>query len=268
MSNNIFILIVISVVGIVTMVVGVILLQIKDKNTLLLKEQQIAATEIAHQKDLLHAIIASQEAERKRIGIDLHDEVGSMLSSLRMLIERHNGLATSQTGVNNNEETVFNSQSKAIIDQVIKSVREISHNLFPRITGEYGLHDALHELCDNLGSTEVIRIKLDFNEEDCPTFLDVNAAVAVYRVLAELINNTMKHANAKEINISIRASNGQMTVEYRDDGVGFSPIDVKRKKGMGLRNIESRLAMLQATSQTDAGQEKGLSLVINIPVEA
>lgn len=267
MTDNIFILIILSVIGIALFVGGVILLQMKSRNSLLLKEQQMAAAEIAHQKDLLHAIITSQEAERKRIGTDLHDEVGSVLSSLRILIERHNELNISGTDIASSGKDIFSAQSKILIDRVIKSVRQISHDLSPRISGQFGLYDALHELCDAVVTSGAIRVNLDFNEEDSPVSLNPGAAVLIYRLLAELINNTIKHADAKQIDICIRSSGDQMQLEYRDDGIGFMPHHTMIKKGMGLQNIESRLTILQARSEWKTGAGKGFHIVINIPLE-
>jgi signal transduction histidine kinase len=260
MNDNFYILIIISVAGIGLIITGFILLQVRNQNKLLQKQKQIAAAEIAHQKALLQAVITSQETERQRIGNDLHDEVGAVLSSLRMLIEKNNEQEQHDAAA------MFTSQSKEMIDSVIRNVRQISHNLSPRISGNFGFYDALLELCDTVNASGTIQLQIDFPESQIPAALDTNTAIAVYRVLAELINNTIKHARAKQISIRISTAGNTMQLYYADDGIGFAYNEALATKGMGLQNIESRLSMIQAGWTMQEENTRGFNISIAVPV--
>lgn len=256
MNDNFYILVVLSVAGTGIIVAGFILVQVRNHKRILQKQQQLAAAEIQHQKILLEAVITSQEEERKRIGSDLHDEVGTLLSSLRMLIEKHK--ADAAPG--------FSARSKEMIDQVIKNVRRISHNLSPHISGSFGLYDAIYELADTVVSLKVMAVKLDFRETDIPDHLDTQRALAIYRVLAELINNTIKHAHASGITIRITTEHNGLRVQYADDGTGFDYIPGSNNNGIGMKNIESRMNMIGADLVISSSLNKGFTAEIAVPL--
>lgn len=248
---------VVGMLGVFLLIALMIMLQVRSQNTLLHQQRKMAEAEMAHQKDLLQAVITSQESERQRIGADLHDEVGSVLSSLRLLIEKHTQAV--QAGD-------FTQQSKTLIDRVIANVRQISHNLSPRISGSYGFFDAVHELADTVNHSGVIRLTLDFDEGIAETPMHENAAMAVYRVLAELINNTIKHARANHIVITVKVHDGKMDIAYSDDGIGLPDKQSQSGRGMGMQNIESRLNMIHANWQVLRNTGKGFGMEISVPL--
>lgn len=256
MSTQLFILLIISIAGTGLIIIGFILVQIRNQKKLLEKQRQLAAAELKHQKELLEAVITSQETERQRIGSDLHDEVGTVLSSLRMLIEKN------ETQVQNVTSELFNRQSKEMIDRVVKQVREIAHNLSPHINGEHGLHDALHALCDTVRATGAVQVSTLFDESSVPKGLPEATALSLYRVLAELINNTLKHAQAKNITINIETINNQLEINYSDDGVGFL---TTANAGMGLQNIESRLSVTGGRYTIESSPGNGMRLHVTLP---
>jgi signal transduction histidine kinase len=260
MSDNIFILFLLTATGLGIIIVGFILLQVRNQNKLLQKQKEIASKEMKHQKALLEAVMISQETERRRIGNDLHDEVGAVLSSLRMLIEKQDFQAASilQNG--------FINQSKELIDRVIIKVRQISHNLAPQVNGHFWFYDALYELAETVNVSDTIRISLDFGEEEIPESLDSNTSLAMYRVFSELINNTIKHARANLITIRIALIDENMILSYSDDGIGFDQNLFLTTKGVGLRNIESRLDMIGATWNVQQENTNGFSIKISIPL--
>ena len=260
--GSIYILIIISVAGISLIIIGFILLQVRNQQRLLQQQKAIAAAELDHQKKLLEAEITSQEAERLRIGKDLHDEVGSVLSSLRLLIESHAEKSESAEAT-----TDFNSRSKIIIDRIIGNVRQISHNLSPRISGKFGFYDALCELCDTINEAATISVSLDFKDNTAPLIIHDKTAMAIYRVLAELINNTIKHAKATAIDIIVDIKENNLNICYADDGIGFSFNEKISSGGIGLQNIESRLNMVQANWSFPASGVKGFNIEILIPLK-
>jgi signal transduction histidine kinase len=256
MSTQLFILLIISIAGTGLIIIGFILVQVRNQKRMLEKQRQLAAAELNHQKDLLEAVITSQETERQRIGSDLHDEVGTVLSSLRMLIEKQESPEQDVAG------EAFNRQSKEMIDRVVKQVREIAHNLSPHINGEHGLHDALHSLCDTVHATGTVQVSTLFDEGSVPKGLPEATALSLYRVLAELINNTLKHAQANNIFIKIETKNQQLEISYSDDGVGFL---TTASAGMGLQNIESRISVTGGRYTIESSPGNGMQLHLTLP---
>lgn len=256
MNDHFYVLIIISIAGIILIIGGSVLLQVRSQNKLLQQQKQLAAAEILHQKALLAAVITSQETERMRIGNDLHDEVGAALSALRMLIEKHTD--------NVNADRDFTDRSKSMIDKVVNNVRQIAHNLSPHISGKYGFYDALHGLCDAVNMSGSINAILKFDEEEMPVLLTENTAISLYRVVSELINNTVKHARATFIEIDIAVADNVMQLHYADNGIGFNYNSTPADKGMGMRNIESRLNMIRASMAVQP--QAGYSVVITAPL--
>jgi signal transduction histidine kinase len=257
LNDNYYILIIIAMAGACLLVVLFILLQIRSQNRLLRQQKKMQETELHHQKELLHTVILSQEKERNRIGMDLHDEVGTVLSSLRMTIESFpdNTPMTTVPGS-------LSSHCKYIIDKVIVNVRGIAHNLSPFTGGVYGFTDALEDLCEHINRSEKIAISLQHPADGTFPQLPETTALALYRVIAELINNTVKHANAENIVLSFEMNDPWLQVDYKDDGSGFIADGVK--KGMGMRNIESRLGMIGATYAMTTESNSGFGLRIKI----
>lgn len=240
-TDDIPLLVILSMTGTALLVICFILLYIRNQNKLLLQKKKLQEAEIKYQKELLHAVITSQEQERKRIGMDLHDEVGSALSSLRMIVGNFTA-----GGNRSSEADSFNQQCKRIIDRVITDVRNIAHNLSPLTKGVYGFADAIEDLCDSINQSGKIQVSLGLPANGVLSKLDDTTALALYRVLAELINNTIRHAQAQNIALSFALKENQLIIDYTDDGQGLPEIAGAAGKGMGMRNIESRLGIIGA----------------------
>ena len=231
----------------------------KVKRNKMIVAQKMQEAEISHQKDLLQSVITSQEAERKRIGMDLHDEVGAALSTLRIKIEKHAG-----------EDERANEQAvnfKFDIDKIITNMRNISHSLSPRISGNFGFYDAVHELSDNVNRSGKINMLVNFDEDKLPGFANEQAPMAIYRVLSELINNTLKHASAKNIQLSVDVADDKMEIHYQDDGIGISQKAGTPSPGMGMQNIESRLGIIGANWQIQNPETGGYGVFISVPLK-
>jgi len=231
----------------------------KAKRNKMIVAQKMQEAEISHQKELLQSVITSQETERKRIGMDLHDEVGAALSTLRIKIERN-------AGEDEKAEEVA-AEFKSDIDKVIAKMRNISHSLSPRISGNFGFYDAVYELSDNVNRSGKINMLVDFDEEKLPVFNNEQVPMAIYRVLSELINNTLKHAAAKNIYLDIDVSDDAMEIQYRDDGIGIAEKEPGVLKGIGMQNIESRLSIIGAVWQIQHPPESGYAIVISVPLK-
>jgi signal transduction histidine kinase len=257
--DNIYFLIVTGMLGIFLLVSLMILLQVSSRNKLLVQRRKMAEEEIRHQHELMHAFIRSQEMERRRIGMDLHDEVGTALSSLRMILEREVARQPALPSVEGRE-------MKKIIDGVMVNVRNISHDLSPLLKGAYELKEALEDLTERISSPDGLKATLDWEGTDRSGLQDPEARLALYRVLSELVNNTIRHARATRICISICRVDEYLRVDYSDDGIGIVAPEA-RPRGRGMMNIESRLGMLGATWSVNAPAGKGFRMQMNCPVK-
>ena len=258
--DNIYILVILGMVGSFLMVGSLILLYVRNQNKILKQRQQLQFKEIEHQKELLQAIIESQETERKRIGQDLHDDVGTALSSLRLTIEMFKPASEED---NNNKHVKL---SKEIIDKVIRDVRYISHNLSPPTLSYYGLAAAIEEKASFINNSGQLTISLINNAEQVLKVISLPASVALYRVLEELINNTIKHAGATQSIIKIAAADNALLIAYSDNGKGMDASAVV--VGMGMQNIESRLTVINADYVIDTAAGQGFRVNITYPLPA
>lgn len=255
--DNIFLLIVLSIAGSLLLAAGVVYLFVAYQRRVARQKEEMQQAALAHQKELLQAVITSQEAERKRIGMDLHDEVGAALSTLRMKVDRFAG--------EEKTASAFSATCKEDIDRIVTNMRSIAHSLSPRIAGRFGFHDAIHELSDQVNRAGKVNMVVDFAEEQVPEFTNEQAPMALYRVFAELVNNTLKHANATLIRLTITLKQERMEADYQDDGKGLSPD--KSGKGMGLQNIESRLDMIGGSWQVGHPPGGGYQVLITVPLK-
>ncbi len=257
-GDNIPFLVLLAMTGTALLVLSFILFIIHNNNKLLKQKKRLQDAELQYQKDLLYAVIDSQEKERQRIGMDLHDEVGSALSSLRIIQE-----GFMEKIKNHPDSTDYHTKSKKIIDNVIQNVRNISHDLSPLGKGVYELPDALNDLCDRINQSAHIHMTLsEFPDEI--NQLNNSASLALYRVLTELVNNTLKHAGANEISCNFSCEQQTLLITYRDNGKGITSGNNNIKPGIGMKNIESRLKMMGATYSIHS--ERGFEMKIKIPI--
>jgi signal transduction histidine kinase len=257
-TDNIFVLVIMATGGSFLMVASFILIYIRNQNKLLQQRQQLQQAQLTHQKELLQVVIESQEVERTRIGRDLHDDVGAAISNLRLIIEMFKPASVDENYHN------FVSTSKNIIDKMMTDVRHISHNLSPTALTYYGLSFAVEEQCTII--TQSGKLKIDFNNQ-VPQLLEklsLPVTTAIYRVLEELLNNTLKHASASKSELSFTADEKTLNIEYTDNGIGMNEKTVNQ--GIGMHNIESRLTVINAEYKIKTSPGSGFSIQIKYPL--
>jgi signal transduction histidine kinase len=259
-GDNIYILVIMCTAGIALLVISFVFFFIRNQNRLFQQKESLYQAAMDHQKALMHAVINSQEEERKRIGQDLHDEVGGSLSNLRILINQSMDDAES----NYRSSAVVHKQ---LIDKIIEDVRNISHNLSPPGLELFGFSEALEEIKDIVSKGNESFISITNHADAATEALSKSAALALIRVLQELVTNTLKHSSADHIGISLFMKNNLLSIHYTDNGVGYDPDDKKSKKGMGMQNIESRLTMINARYSIRTGVNKGFAMFIYIDQE-
>ena len=249
-TDNIFLLVLFAMMGTFLLAAAFIFFFLKYQRRIALQKEAMQMAAIAYSEQLLNATLVSQEEERRRIGRDLHDDVGASLSNLKMIMA----------------QTVAAGQPeyKPLIDKIITTVRNISHTLSPPGLELFGLENTLHELFDSFTIGGVI--KIDFQNELGKQLdqSDHQTSLALYRILQELLSNTVKHADAKNILVRFFAENNYTILNYHDDGRGMSN-STEIKNGMGMQNVQARLQMIQATSAVTTAPGEGFSITISVP---
>jgi PAS domain S-box-containing protein len=210
------------------------------------------------EQKLIDSIIETEERERERLAGDLHDEIGPLLSSMKMYIT-----VLSET-TDTEKQGYLYDQINMLVKESLQAVREISNDLSPHILNHYGIVAALSNF---LGAKHsLIDIKFKSNCEKLR--FDSHLEIIFYRIVKELFNNTLKHAAATTITIQINYHIGTITLDYKDNGKGFDLESTlkQEKKGIGLLNILSRLRSVQGKYQINTAPGKGF--LIHIQAEA
>jgi len=222
-----------------------------------LKQRELYRLDVQYRQELLSTSIQSAETERIRIAKDIHDEIGSIFSTL--------SLSINQLKVEKEYNTGHYQNCKSLVQTGIKSVRRISHAIIPFEISILGLEQTLENYFDSIsfGSGLAAHFENDLREQQ----LTDAAALAVYRVVQELTSNTIKYANAKQLFLSLRADeqSSSIFIFYKDDGAGASPEMLRSKTGIGLKNIESRALSLNGTVSFVSTPGAGFSCRIVIP---
>jgi signal transduction histidine kinase len=205
----------------------------------------------------INAEITTLENERKRIASDLHDEVGPLLSAVKLHI---NHLDKSE-GEQQKELIV---KSSLYIDEVIKKMREISNDLLPNILIRKGFPAAAEDFLTKV--TKGSGLKVTF-ESDLQERVALEKEVNLYRIVQEIVHNTMKHAKASEIQIKVSKSEGRVILATADNGVGL-PGNVHQRKeaGLGLLNLQSRTDVMGGELSFKTAPGKGTSYLFEIPL--
>ena len=204
---------------------------------------------------LMTAVIRTEERSRATISRELHDGLGPLLSSAKMSLS-----ALSRAELNERERETLQSTA-AVIDEAIRSLRDISNNLSPHVLNNFGLMRGIKNFVDRTRSLHNVDIEFRTSLRD--ERYDSNIEVIVYRVICELINNSLKHSGCTKINLSLKHHNDRLTLDYSDNGCGFLPSEVS-DSGMGLSNIRSRVQSLGGKLRLLSSKGEGMSAHINI----
>ncbi|MES2689821.1 MAG: histidine kinase [Bacteroidota bacterium] len=254
LSNLVYLLPLLAIIFIVA--AGVLMLNLHFQKNLF--HQKLMQEEIIsnHQKELLRSSIQVQEDERKRIAVDLHDELGAVLSIARM----HLVALEQQTRIP--EECIGSLKDiRELTETSISSIRRISHELMPQNLQMFGLLETLQHIVSTANNSNGINIRL--NCDDKLESLPWSVSLGLYRICLELINNTIKHAQAKHINISIRLDGRQLTLFYVDDGIGITEKELKN--GLGQKNIQARAISIGATVNMGNNETGGFYAMLKLP---
>lgn len=225
---------------------SLLLFYLKYRKNIIEQQYQLKVTELSHQKELLNSILITREDERKRIAIAIHDDIGNRLNILMLLF---NQLELEESNTKN--DIVNQAQ------QITDVARNISHSLYPVNLEEVGLILYVEELISVLADNISISFEIyEFSRKS--TVVEVQ----LFRIIQEFTTNVLRHSNATEINIKIKGNQNNVCMILSDNGDGFDYNNVM--KGMGLKNIESRISFLNGRFKWKNINGKGSKLIISV----
>ncbi|GAA4276026.1 sensor histidine kinase [Aquimarina mytili] len=228
-------IVIIGMVVIFLLSLSVIIFFIIYQRRLLAQQKKHQQVESDYQKELLKTSIASQEEERNRIAKELHDDVGAMLTTTKLYF----GQITPE--IPSDELQNITEKMRSFLDDMIHNVRSISQDLRPVVLEKLGLVEAIHSLAQTINDAG--KISVHFKNNTTRT-ITKSKELNIYRIIQELITNTLKHADASKIDIELKNEGNTLIIVFADDGKGIDLQKLDYEKGIGLKNIESRLSIL------------------------
>lgn len=212
--------------------------------------------EIMYQKEILQSVIQTQEEERMRIAQDLHDDISSKLNIVSL-----NTHLLKTPNLSEAEYKEITDNIVSLTKKALENSRRIAHDLLPPVFEKFGLHAAIEELVLDFSTAKNVQINyvsnLNFND------LNVSKQLHIFRILQELLNNSIRHGKATTISITFVSKNKQNYCLYSDNGVGFNVSLGNQKRGIGMQNIESRVSFLGGEIKIHSEINKGVQIEFN-----
>ena len=225
----------------------------QDYSETQLMERNLRKERINKHNSVLEATVVGQEKERTEIGKELHDNINQMLASANLYLQM------ARTEKDHSEEHIV--RGTEIIVKVINEIRHLSKSLVGPDTRQIGLVDCISELADTIKAGT--KIKVEFSHSEGLETLQPDVKLTVYRVIQEQVNNIIKHANAANIVIHLERTDQGLYLLVSDDGPGFDV--AKKRNGIGLNNILSRVAIHRGKLKIDSSPGKGCCLTVTFP---
>lgn len=211
---------------------------------------------MALENEKLVAEILLLENERARIAADLHDELGALVSAVKLNLQCLDSVS--------GEDAVILEKTGGYIDTTMQKIREISNNLMPKALQRKGLFNAVAEFTEMISHKDdlKVRYRCDVNGRE----VDAEKQIHIYRIVQEIINNALKHAKASVIDVRFSVKKNILQLDISDNGAGFDTGVAEKKNGHGLQNIMRRADMLHGTVYLESNPGKGTSYSIEIPI--
>jgi len=224
----------------------------------LLQQQRIAELEKERQLLAAHSVMQGQVEERTRLAKDLHDGLGSILSSAKYSFSS----MKETLPITPETEAAFD-RSMDMLDCSINELRRIAHNMMPEALVKFGLDTALKDFCNSVeqsGALQLRYLSFEIRENSIPAI----TAGSVYRIIQELVNNILKHAGATTALVQLIRKEDTLSITVEDNGRGFNASILETSDGSGYLNLRSRVEYLNGTLDIQTGPDKGTSVNIEI----
>lgn len=214
-------------------------------------------------KELSEKLERAREEERKAIALTLHDELGQMLTAIKLdifwYIQYFNTHKTDEAVDKKIKSTL------EIVNNTLQTARRISHELRPTVLDNFGLEAALDWLISNFTKRSHIEINLDFVFDE--KYMIAESRVTIYRIVQEALTNILKHAEATKVEVNVYSKGAYLKLEIIDNGKGIEQAEIKNSSGLGIFSIKERLTHWDGTFKITGEKGKGTKLLISIPLE-
>lgn len=228
------------------------------RNRQKLQQQRITELETEKQLTATADVLKGEEQERTRLAKDLHDGLGGMLSGIKYSLSnmKENLIMTPDNA------QAF-ERSIDMLDSSIREMRRVAHNMMPEMLLKYGLDTALKEFCAEIDRSGTMRLKYQSMGLNTAA-IEQTVSVTVYRIVQELVNNAIRHAEAHNAVVQMHVQENLLAITVEDDGRGFDTALLQQSAGMGWRNIQSRIDFLKGTMDVRSEKGNGTSVMIEI----
>ncbi|RAR47421.1 ATP-binding protein [Flavobacterium lacus] len=268
-KRKINLLVLFVLIGVLISIIVISLLTVKNakkkqliaEQEKLLEKQKLATTLKEHELQNIDLMLESQEHERIKMANELHDNLGSMLATLKLNFQN---LKRQKEGLIDEENKLY-EKTDDLIEEAYQKVRDMAHLKNSGIIGNEGLVPAVKKMADKMSILNLMEMNvIPFGLKDR---LDNKLEVSLFRMIQELCTNIIKHAKASEVNIYLTQHNGtDINLIIEDNGIGFDPKAMKSSDGMGLKNIEKKVEQMGGTFSIDSIKDKGTTIIIDIPL--
>jgi signal transduction histidine kinase len=228
----------------------------KQKQTL--QKQRISELETQQHLAATEAVLKGEEQERSRLAKDLHDGLGGMLSGIKYSFTTMKGNL-----VMTPENHQAFERSMDMLDSSIREMRRVAHNMMPEALVRFGLDTALNDFCNDISQSGALNISYQSIGLE-GVLINQTTAITIYRIVQELVNNTMKHAKATTAIVQLTQSQGQLSLTVEDNGKGFDTRILKVNKGTGWVNIQNRVEFLKGKLDITSKEGEGTSVHIEL----
>ncbi|WP_338349817.1 sensor histidine kinase [Nonlabens tegetincola] len=218
----------------------------KDK---ILKEQELST---------IDAMIAGQEKERKEIATELHDDLGSSLTTMKLHFENLKRQAAQQ------DNKIYFDRTEQLLNDTYEKIRQMSHKRFTGVLASKGLIPSVESLAQKISQSKELDVEVIHYGLD--TTLENSLELLIFRIIQELLNNIIKHAQASEAFINLTAYEDHLNIMIEDNGIGMNVVSIKPTDGMGLYSIEKKVENTGGTFEIDSQPGFGTTITIDIPL--
>jgi len=257
---TIVLLLSVTLLGILTTFFGLTLYRSKKrtiKQNQLLHKQELKSLKQKEQLKVYNAMLQGQEQERNRIARDLHDGLGGMLSGVKLKLSS----IVSKESYHLTQPDMEIYKVIHQLDQSVAELRRIARNMMPESLIYMGLQPALQDLCNYLNSDKT---SITFEAYNLGDHHEQSLQISIYRIVQELLNNALKHAEARNILVQCSENENTLYITVEDDGKGFDPGQHDRSQGIGLSNIKNRVQLLQGTFEISSKLGEGTTCNIEV----
>lgn len=223
-----------------------------------IQQQRILELETEKQLTATEAVLKGEEQERSRLAKDLHDGLGGMLSGIK-----HSMGNMKENLIMTPENAAAFERSMDMLDSSIQEMRRVAHNMMPEALVKFGLDTALKDFCNDINQSGALNVSYQSIGMENEV-VEQTTAIAIYRIVQELLNNTIKHTSAKNAIVQLSKEQSKITITVEDDGKGFDTSLLNKTRGMGWSNIQNRVEFLKGKIDVHSKAGKGTSVTVEI----